>query len=638
MTYIANYIKNNKKNIFIIFNIISSTVLLVSISIIFSSLREYLITSVKKEIGSYHVILKANVSNYNFILKKQYKNNRYYITYKNIKNVYKNTNQICKQDKCETITYNESLLSLYGVSKNKNTLKILKKILFFIIFILSLIIFFIIYNSFKANINSRKKDINLFKLIGFTDYDLYKLFFKEAAILGILGTVLGILISLLTNFIILKILNKILYEIFKGDLHLNIYLPFLFIPILFITIIITFSSLIELKDIRNYKPLELIRKNNQIENIKTKPFKNIVLWLSYINYNRERKKYRSLTICVFTFVFGLSIFYLILNYGLTCLNKYVIVPEYDVLVNVKGDYNFKKIENDLKPSKKILYKGCYIKTKIQKKHYIKDYKKEETLLVTNIGKNEIINAHDKITNNGKIKREKYQKFKNLSELKLEEQTIKNLKLRKKAPYGFKNLDVTAVNLTEETFNKVCDEYTSTIIMNTNYKGLDSYLDKLIKKEKIEITYINIKKYREIIKNIVLIFKLFMYLTFILITLVMLTVTINITTSNIYGRKKEYESLNSIGLETKNIIKSLFIESLIISIKGWLYSVPFIFIVNKYLYSSIKEVFYFKKIVLGLNIILQNLILSLIIIFLSMLLGYRLIKTESLINNIKCWNK
>ena len=167
----------SKSNLLIIFCIIISSVLLISIGIIFSSFREYLVDKVEDEIGSYHVIIKGEKVESNYILENSYKNERNYIRFKEVGRVYKNTSDICKRYKCESVTYNDSLLSLYGLSKNKNVLNVFKSFLYFFVFFFGLIVFFIIYNSYSISIGIRKKEVILYKLSNADSNYLYRLYF-----------------------------------------------------------------------------------------------------------------------------------------------------------------------------------------------------------------------------------------------------------------------------------------------------------------------------------------------------------------------------------------------------------------------------------------------------------------------------
>ena len=638
MTYVNSYIKNGKKrNIFTILGITLSSVLLISVGVLFSSLREYLINNVKEEIGNYHVIIKGDIKNYDFISSKQNKNERYYIIYKNINKVYENTKTICKKDKCKIVTYNDSLLSLYGMSKSKNILKAFKKIIYFLVSILSIIIFFIIYNSFNASLTIRKKDVASFKLIGMDNNDLYKLFFKEALIIGLTGIILGFILSIFTNWIILKIINVTLYEIFKGKLILKVYFPFIFIPFLFMTLIILISASLPLKNIKKYKAMELFRKKDVIDKVEVKPFKNFILWLTCINYKRSSGKYKNLIVCVFIFVISINIFSLILKYGLECMNRYVIVPEYDLNISLKGNYEkLSTISKDLKASKKIIFKSCEAHANMPKKYFLNDYNDDIKVIVTNIGGNEIINKVDKITqSNSKISHVSYNRFHNLDEITFEGKIkISNLSLSNNIPYFFKGVDDVIINLNKDDFNKICDEYIGNLYLNTNYKGLDEYIDKLIKENKYDMTYQNVKKSKEIINNLTLIIEFFLHALLILIFMVMTSSVINTVFININYRKRELSTFQSIGLERNSINLSLLLESLIISLKGWLYAVPSIFIINKYIYNGIKEMFDFNKIILNLNVLFLSLIIAFLTVFIVMLISHKSLGKNSLISNIK----
>lgn len=638
MTYIGNYIVNNRKrNLFTIIGITLSSILLLSVGILFSSLREYLINNVREEIGDYHVIINGNVSKYDFILSKEYKNERYYIIFKNIYDVYKNTKEICNKERCEGITYNNSLLSLYGISRGENILNTFKKIIYFLVFILSIIVFFIIYNSYKASLCKRRWDISSFKLIGMDNSDLYKLFFKESLIIGLIGIVLGFLLSIFINFIVLKIINSLLYEFFKGKLFLKIYFPFIFIPFLFMFLIIILSSFMPLKDIKKYKAMELFRKKDSVDKVKVKLYKNFILWLTIINYKRSKDKYKGLIICIFILVISINIFSLVFEYGLECIDKYVSIPEYDLRISLNGNYDeLFHIAKDLKASKKNIFKSCEDESFIPKRYFLNDYKDNVKIVVTNIGGNEIINKVDKIDNiNNKISYVSYKRFKNLKEITLEDNIkLSNLSLTNNIPFGLKETNDVVINLDKEEFNKICPEYTGNLYLNTNYKGLDNYLDKIISKNKLNMAYINVKKVREIMNNLVLIIKIFLHGILILIFIVMILSTLNTIFISIDYRSRELSSLESIGLEPNSIKFSFLLESLIISFKGWFYSIPFIFIINKYIFSGIREVFSFKKIILNLDILFLSLFISFITIFLIMLLSYKNIRKRSLISNIK----
>jgi len=631
---VKKYITRNKRrSALTILGITLSSILLISIGILFSSFREYLIENVKTEIGSYHVIIKGKIKRNSSIEKMKYEEERYYITYKNIYSTYQNTKKLCKNKRCEQITYNTSLLSLYGVSKDKNALKTIKRVMYFIIISLSIILFFIIYNSSKVSLNTKRKEVCLLKLAGCTNNDIYKLFIKEACILCVIGTTLGFISSLLINYTLIDIINEKLFELFKGNLHLKVYLSFVIGPIIFTFIIVILSAILPLKNVRKFKVMELFRINEKTEKIKVPPLKNFVLWLSITNYLRQKEKYKSLIICVFISCLSVSTFVIILNYGLKSLKDFVIMPKYDLKITSEEDYDLKQVAKDLESKQYITYKSCQKEGKIAKENYIKNYKEKEEFQITNLGKNELINRVNKIEKEKKITHLNYKKFKNISVITLENTKLDNIKLTDKIPLGFDELDSTVINLENDIFKSVCETYQNNLILKTNFQGMDEYLDDLIKTKELDMTYINVKKAREITNNIITTIKIILYTVCIMIILIMTSSSVNISIANTSYRKRELSSLKSIGLESHKIIISLTLESLIISIKGWFYALPFIFIINKYIYLSITEVFALKKMILGLDIIIINLVIVFIIITSSIIISYKLDK-NSLITNIK----
>ena len=629
-------IRRGSRSLFTILGISFSSALLISVGILFSSFRDYLIRSVEKEIGGYHVIIDGEVEYRKFMESLDYKDGRYYITYKNINNVYKNTDKICENKRCESVTYNDGLLSLYGLSKKENILFIFRRVIIFILLSFGVILFFILYNSFKVSLNNRRRDICLFKLIGYNNDDLYKLFIKEYMALGIFGIIIGFVISLILNYFIIHFLNGHLFEIFGGNLKVKIYFSFVIIPIFLILFIIILSSVIPLKNIRKYKVMELFRINNDSDNVGIYPLKNVVLWFSLINYKRSSDKYKSLIASIFISCLVISIFSLVIKYSFRCIRNYVTIPSYDLKVSARDDFNLKKISNDLKASKSVLYNSCLYKASIPLENYLNDYKEKEDVLITNLGGNVVINKVDKVVHGDKIKKVNYKRFKDLNEIILKgdsEVIIDNLSLSDKIPFGFEEENFIIVNLDDDRFNEVCGGYDSNLIIKTDYDGMDNYIEDVIKNKEIDMTFYNGKKAREILENLIYAIKVLLYVVSFLIILTVLFSSFNVSSAVIYFRKKEFSSLKSIGFENSKIILCLFLESLTFSLKGWVYSHPFIFIVNKYIFLSIREVFDFKKMILGFDIIFFGFFISFMCVFVPMLIVYKKVG-NNLIYDIK----
>ena len=68
----------------------------------------------------------------------------------------------------------------------------------------------------------------MYKFAGCDDNYLLKLCFKESLIMGIVSIVIGFLISIFFSFLMILFFNNFLYEIFKGEIYVSFYFPFIF--------------------------------------------------------------------------------------------------------------------------------------------------------------------------------------------------------------------------------------------------------------------------------------------------------------------------------------------------------------------------------------------------------------------------
>ena len=633
---IKKYIINNRiVGKFTVFEIILASFLFFTFSFLFSSFRNFMIGKIEKEIGNYHVIIKSNVIKSDVILSNEYIDGRNFIVYKDIKLVYKNTDKICLKYKCERVTYNDSLLSLYGLSKNKNISFVLNRLFFFLILFLSIVIFFILYNSFKANLLIRRNDVYLFKLIGADNVFLFKLFFKEAIILGVFSVFVGFILSFIFSYLFIFFINKVLFELLNGNMTLSLNFYFCFFFFIFIFLVICLSSIFPLKGINKYKIMDLFRKNNDYDG--TILFKgNLVVFLSRVNLERCFNSFKSLIICIFLFCFSLSIFLIILSYGIKCFKSFVNIPNYDLKVSYDGEYDFSKVISDLNSKRKNSFKSCYLKANIDNDNFLHGYTKSNDILVTNLGGNEIVNIFDGVLEkNGKITHFHYVRFKKPFDIFMENgEVLSELKFTDKIPFGLESSFNIIVNLDDDRFDTVCDSYESNLFLETDYVGIDNYFNNLIKKEKIGISYFNAKKVKQIINNLIFSSKLFLIVFLILILLILISTSFSVSFISILNRRSDFASMRAMGLESKTIYFCLLFESLYVSFLGLLFSLPFIFVFNKLLFISISRVFSFDKIILGIDKILFSFFLSFFCTFISSLFSYLFFCNKSLISSIK----
>lgn len=626
----VSYLKYNKKQTFtIILGVVLASILLFSVGILFSSFRKYLIKKVSYE-NDYHVKIKGNLGSLydDEILSLKFKDNEYFIKFKNIKDSYKMVNKICDKRMCEDIIYNVKLLSLYGIG-DSNYITILKKVIISICVILSIAVFFIIYNSFLISLYKRKKDILLFKMVGLTNGEVGKLFFKEGLFYGFLGILIGFLFSLGINLGFISLINNFLYEVLNDKLRLTIYIPFILICLFFLFLIILFASVLPIFKIKKYKESYDIKDEKM-----NFGFKNFILGYAYTNYRRNYKKYKSLIICIFILMILFNSAFRLKSYTLKILDEYINIPNYDVWIGTNMDNEIDGIVNNLMAYKKSLYKSCNQELKVTFGDY---FKKVNYALVTNLGGNSVINLVDDVVQNKKVN---YKVFNNLSMVNLNGIDVK-VKLTDDIPFGFDNLLIdgrVVINLDDDNFNKVCPIYENNIVIKTKEKGLDEIITNYVKENNLDdVRYINVKKAYEIMNNFVWLIKLFVIFSIILIGLISLFTVMNIISANINIRKKEFACLKCLGLTNLKISFCLLFESLIICLKGCLYAFPFILIICKFIYENIGKIFEVNLGIFDYGLYFLSFIFIFILVFILMVICHLSLYKKPLIYSIKCDN-
>lgn len=639
-----SYLKKNRKQTFtVLMGIILASVLLFSVGILFSSFRECLIKKIL-ETNDFHVKIEGNLNGLsdNNILSLKIDGDEYLIKFDDIYDTYRETDNICTQKTCDKIVYNVKLLSLYGIGDN-NYLNLFKELLVGLVLILSIAVFFIIYNSFQISLTKRKRDVALLKAIGISNNQLYKVFLFEGIICGVLGLILGFSLSLFFNIGIINLVNNLFDEVFGGGLELSLYRPFIFIPFIFIIFIILFSAILPLFKIKKYKVMELFRENDFVKK-ESYHFKNFVLNYAYTNYVRSKRKYRSLIICVFIIIILFNSFMRLTGYTLTIINEYVDIPKYDISVTSNmSDYNkLDGLASYLSADKKNIFRSCTKQASIPKENYNQGFQNTVEVLITDVGGNEVINlVNDTIIDKDKMIKEKYKLFKSLNSITLDSgEEINNISITNKVPFGFDNMLVKGrviLNLDEDKFSEVCPVFSGNALIKTDEARLDNLILKYVKNNGFEIGYTNVKKAYELINNVVLLIKLFMFACVGIVVLISVFTIFNIISANIKIRKRELASLKAIGFTNLKINFCLLVESFIISVKGALYAFPFVLLISNGLYENLGMYFEVNISIFNYSLYILSFIGCFLLIFICMFVSHLNLYRNSLILNIKCDN-
>lgn len=256
------------------------------------------------------------------------------------------------------MSYNDDLLSMYGVSKYDNLLGGMAGMLSIMLVLVSVACIIVIYNSFAISVMERKKQFGLFSSIGATRTQIRKTVLFEALIVSLIGIPLGILGAYIGIGVVVFIMNNLLENIMEIKLHLCTYPLFLIIPIIFMIITIFISAILPARRASKISPIEAIRLNDDIK-IKGKKVKSpkfiqklfgIEGDIAYKNMKRNKKKYRITVVSLFISIVLFISFSGYLTYMFAGTNSYMSIPNFDIQVSYSDETNMDLINQIKKHS------------------------------------------------------------------------------------------------------------------------------------------------------------------------------------------------------------------------------------------------------------------------------------------------
>ena len=593
------YLWRNKKTLIsFLTTILIVGIFFFSLLLLIFSTHQYLVKEVKENMGNYHVKIETDlkgIENVSYIKKIKWEK-EVLITYNDINKTYQNTKKLCTEVKCQNITYNDSLLSLYGVSKKENILNIFKTLIIVSFVLILSFGFIIISSSYNIILSSKYKDLAILKTIGFTNKNILVFLLIENILITFIALFLAFIISLITTYIIIILINHLTLEVINLTLTINF--KFIVFSILFILIfvlgicLITVFKLWHKPVINNLKPKIVYKK--------VKKYKNIYFRLAYFNYKRNVKQFRPVIISLWICFILIGTFTTYLDYGTKIINHYVTRPNYDAEIISDNKKILEDFLNENKYQKKALYKMCDMPLTISKEYTLaKKAKTVKGIIIE--GGNTFVNKSTVVKEKkGKIVKEEKSFYQNKIKV-----LNRELKADNHIPYG--------LSLLANEDNLIIKVDNIENICNYNYvlfvKSKDKLpLDKLLNQG--NIIYKDMRKANLIIDNFILIFKLLLMGIISLITLIIISAIISTVAISFKARKKEFGILKALGLTSFNPL--IIYESLIISLKAFLYSLPVVCFINYIVVTALNEVF---EITLSFSLkpLLITLIVSIILI-------------------------
>lgn len=271
-----------------------------------------------------------------------------FVMFNNKKKIIKQSEDLAKKlGYNNAISYNSTLLALYGESTYGNIMKSMITMIVIMLSLVSIGCIVVIYNSFAISVMERKKEFGLLSSIGATKKQLSYTVFFEALIEGIIGIILGICGVYIGIGTVILIINNLIGDILVLKLNLVTNIVFIIIPVIFMILVIFISALVPSRRAAKVSPIEAIRQNDDIKinkkKIKTGKLVNKLFGIegeiALKNIKRNKKKYRVTIVSLFISIVLFISFSSYMNYTIDTASSVMGEVPYDYQISYFGDDN-----------------------------------------------------------------------------------------------------------------------------------------------------------------------------------------------------------------------------------------------------------------------------------------------------------
>lgn len=271
-----------------------------------------------------------------------------FVMFNNKKKIIKQSEDLAKKlGYNNAISYNSTLLALYGESTYGNIMKSMITMIVIMLSLVSIGCIVVIYNSFAISVMERKKEFGLLSSIGATKKQLSYTVFFEALIEGIIGIILGIGGAYIGIGTVILIINNLIGDILVLKLNLVTNIVFIIIPVIFMILVIFISALVPSRRAAKVSPIEAIRQNDDIKinkkKIKTGKLVNKLFGIegeiALKNIKRNKKKYRVTIVSLFISIVLFISFSSYMNYTIDTASSVMGEVPYDYQISYFGDDN-----------------------------------------------------------------------------------------------------------------------------------------------------------------------------------------------------------------------------------------------------------------------------------------------------------
>ena len=566
---------------------------------------------------------------------------------------------------------NSYLITLENNPLGDDTMKGLGVVVGIVCFIIVLSSVICIKNSFDISIAEKIRQYGMLRSVGATKKQIKHNVFYEGTMLGLIGIPLGLLLGLFASWILVIISNLFLKDMFSAGLKLVLAFSWMAMIIAIILGIVTIylSALRSANKAAKVSPIESIRNSAEIKiNAKKVKSSKIIKGIfgvggdiAYKNMKRNKKKYRttviSIVISVAVFI-GLSYF---VNGAFNSVKQEIKTIPFDISLSISDgrpnevrikkaletinlenidDYSIqRKCSIDVtnpKYNKEFIEFGQFDDDFIKRNGHITvytigDYQFKKYLSKLNL---DYENYKDKaifyqvpfdfgiVDKNGKETNKKVYEFDFdrgyvLSVINKENNKTADITIgaiTDKEPYGELAGDSYIV-VSDTIYNSIYEEDPRVALYysSSNPNKLQDDIDLVMKGEEYYLQ--NVSENAKMMNNLFTLVAIFLYGFIIVISLIGITNIFNTITTNMNLRKREFATLKSIGMTSKEFKKMIRLESVFIGAKSLFFGIPIGLGISYLIYNFMEKesgfVFKFPIMAIIISIVVVYLLITIL---------------------------
>lgn len=643
----ANLKQNKRRTFFTVLGVTLAAALMLAVVGMATSLQQTLINATIEANGNYHVEF-SNVApeNLKYIENNAYVESYYlsndapensadiFVRFKHAADYEKATDNIIgtlaeKGDDAVERSYNMQLIQYEG-GLSEAAMQELIAVAAIVVAIIMITSIFAIKNSFSISATERTRQFGMLRSVGATKSQIRRSVILEGLMVWLVGAPCGILLGLLATVILAQIVTALIGESLSVPFALAI--PFWIFPTIFILSFITvyFSALFPAVRAAKITPVEAIRSSQEIKinprkvrvSPLTREFFGIGGVIASKNLKRSRKKYRttvlSIVISVATFI-GLStfmdqafgtakVFYRQVEYDMM-----VVAEDEKVITEIAENFNLEKsayyydVQTDYEPADNIylVAEDDESFAKYAESVGVKDKNLDDLIILSGDLESSILEGAFKTTvrplgHELNMTPVAFVSFGYVKKHGLE--TFENVRLYAKTP------DAEAIK---------------------NFVAQNSETDETHRSVQAE----NIRASMQVLDNMYLLIAICLYGFIAVITLIGVTNIFNTISANVALRARDFASLKSIGMTTKEFNHMIRLESLMYSVKALAVGIPIGLLISYGFYKAMSATYDFGY-TFPLGAIVMAVIAVAVLIWAIMRYSVNLVNKQNIIETIR----